>query len=109
MYANLLIPTDRSELAGKAAQHGIALAQRIGAKVTALAVLQPFHMFTTNTQMIETRRLSTKHARVSTPRKPLARSFRQRKQPASHLRRFMWRMSIPTTRSSIPRRRKAVA
>ena len=53
MYANILIPTDGSQLAGKAVQHGIALAQRIGAKVTALTVLPAFHLFTTNPQMIE--------------------------------------------------------
>ena len=34
MYTNILIPTDGSELAGKAVEHGIALAKRIGAKVT---------------------------------------------------------------------------
>ncbi len=53
MYTNILIPTDGSELAGKAVEHGIALAKRIGAKVTALTVLPPFHTFTTDTQMIE--------------------------------------------------------
>jgi nucleotide-binding universal stress UspA family protein len=53
LYANILIPTDGSQLAGKAVQHGIALAQRIGAKVTALTVLPPFHVFSTNPQMIE--------------------------------------------------------
>lgn len=53
MYSNILIPTDGSELAGKAVQHGLALAQRIAAKVTALTVLPPFHVFTTDTQMIE--------------------------------------------------------
>ena len=53
MYANILIPTDGSELAGKAVQHGIALAKWIGAKVTVLTVLPPFHVFTTDTQMIE--------------------------------------------------------
>ena len=53
MYTNILIPTDGSELAGKAVEHGIALAKRIGAKVTALTVLLPFHTFTTDTQMIE--------------------------------------------------------
>jgi nucleotide-binding universal stress UspA family protein len=42
MYTNILIPTDGSELVGKAVEHGIALAKRIGAKVTALTVLQPF-------------------------------------------------------------------
>jgi hypothetical protein len=51
MYTNILIPTDGSELAGKAVQHGIALAKRIGAR--ALTVLTPFHTFTTDTQMIE--------------------------------------------------------
>jgi nucleotide-binding universal stress UspA family protein len=53
MYTNILIPTDGSELAGKAVRHGIALAQRIGAKVTALTVSPPFHTFTTDTLMIE--------------------------------------------------------
>ena len=53
MYANILIPTEGSELAWKAVEHGIALAQRIGAKVTALTVLPPFHVFTTDAQMIE--------------------------------------------------------
>ena len=53
MYVNILIPTDGSELAGKAVQHGIALAKRIGAKVTVLTVLAPFHTLTIDTQMIE--------------------------------------------------------
>jgi nucleotide-binding universal stress UspA family protein len=53
MYANVLIPTDGSELAGKAVAHGIALAKRIGARITVLTVSPPFHVFTANTQMIE--------------------------------------------------------
>ena len=53
MYTNVLIPTDGSELAGKAVQHGIAFAKRIGAKATALTVLPPFHTLTTDPQMIE--------------------------------------------------------
>ncbi|HLY45703.1 MAG TPA: universal stress protein [Stellaceae bacterium] len=53
MYTNILIPTDGSELAGKAVRHGIALAARLQAKTTALTVSLPFHMFTTDTQMIE--------------------------------------------------------
>jgi nucleotide-binding universal stress UspA family protein len=53
MYTNILIPTDGSELAGKAVQYGIALARRIGAKTTVLTVLPPFHIFTTDTQMLE--------------------------------------------------------
>jgi nucleotide-binding universal stress UspA family protein len=53
MYSNILIPTDGSELAEKAIHHGIALANRIGARVTVLTVLLPFHVFTTDTQMLE--------------------------------------------------------
>jgi len=53
MYGKLLIPTDGSGLAGKAVEHGVALAKRIGADVTVLTVLPPFHTFTTDAQMIE--------------------------------------------------------
>jgi nucleotide-binding universal stress UspA family protein len=53
MYTNILIPTDGSALAGKATQHGMALAKRIGARITVLTVLPPFHTFTTDAQMIE--------------------------------------------------------
>ncbi len=53
MYSNILIPTDGSQLAGKAVEYGVALAKRIGAKITALTVLLPFHTFTTDTEMIE--------------------------------------------------------
>ena len=53
MYSNILIPTDGSELAGKAVQHGIALAKQIGARATVLTVVPPFQVFTTDTQMLE--------------------------------------------------------
>jgi len=53
MYTSILIPTDGSELAGKAVQHGTTLAKRLGAKATVLTVSPPFHVFTTDTQMIE--------------------------------------------------------
>ena len=53
MYRNILIPTDGSDLAGKAVEHGIALAKSIGAKTTFLTVTPPFHIVTTDTQMIE--------------------------------------------------------
>ena len=38
MYRHILIPTDGSELARRAVQHGLALAKVVGAKVTALTV-----------------------------------------------------------------------
>ena len=53
MYTNILIPTDGSDLAGRAVQHGIALAKRIGARITALTVTAPFHLLTADKQMIE--------------------------------------------------------
>jgi len=53
MYKGILIATDGSALGAKAVQHGIALAKRIGASTTVLTVLPPFHMFTTDTQMLE--------------------------------------------------------
>jgi nucleotide-binding universal stress UspA family protein len=53
MYTNILIATDGWELPGKAVHHGIALAKQIGAKATALTVSQPFHIFTTDTQMLD--------------------------------------------------------
>lgn len=53
MYKHILLPTDGSELAGKAVQHGLALAKHLGAKVTALTVMPPFHAITTDAEMIE--------------------------------------------------------
>src|SRR5215472_12615327 len=62
MYSHILIPTDGSELAGKAVQHGTALAKEIGAKVTMLTVLPP-EMITADTEMIEIRKVRMqKHA-----------------------------------------------
>ena len=52
MYTNIRIATDGSELAGNAVQHGIALAMRIVAKVTVLTVSAPFHVFTTDLEMV---------------------------------------------------------
>ncbi len=45
MYRNILIPTDGSELAAKAVEHGLALAKSVGAKVTALTVEAPFNVY----------------------------------------------------------------
>jgi nucleotide-binding universal stress UspA family protein len=53
MYRNILIPTDGSELAGKAVQHGMGLAKALGAKITVLTVLTPFPVFTADAQAVE--------------------------------------------------------
>jgi nucleotide-binding universal stress UspA family protein len=53
MYKSILIPTDGSELAAKAVQHGMAFAKEIGAKITVLTVTVPFHVFTLDPQSVE--------------------------------------------------------
>ena len=53
MYKNILIPTDGSELANRAVQHGIALAKAVGAKVTGVTVTMPFHVYSLDPQVVE--------------------------------------------------------
>jgi nucleotide-binding universal stress UspA family protein len=53
MYRHIPIPTDGSALAEKAVEHGITLAKKIGAKITVPTVSMPFHVLTTDAQMIE--------------------------------------------------------
>jgi nucleotide-binding universal stress UspA family protein len=53
MYKNILIPTDGSELGGKAVQYGISFAKEIGAKIIVLTVTTPFHVFTLDPQVVE--------------------------------------------------------
>lgn len=53
MYKNILIPTDGSELAGKAVQYGMAFAKEIGAKIIVLTVTVPFHVFTLDPMVVE--------------------------------------------------------
>jgi nucleotide-binding universal stress UspA family protein len=42
MYQHILIATDGSELAGKAVDHGMALAKRLNIPVTAVTVTEPW-------------------------------------------------------------------
>ena len=42
MYKHILIATDGSELAGKAVNHGMALAKRLNIPVTAVTVTEPW-------------------------------------------------------------------
>src|SRR5262245_6248572 len=47
MYKHILIATDGSELAGKAVAAGFELARRLGAKVTAVTVTEPWSAMVT--------------------------------------------------------------
>jgi nucleotide-binding universal stress UspA family protein len=53
MFTHVLIPTDGSELAGKAVEGGVALAAALGARVTFLIAVEPFHVLTATVAQIE--------------------------------------------------------
>jgi nucleotide-binding universal stress UspA family protein len=42
VYTNILVPTDGSDITGKAVQTAISLAKTLGAKLTAISVKEPF-------------------------------------------------------------------
>ena len=70
MYKHILIPTDGSDLSEKAIEHGIALAKVLGAKITALTVLEPFHVSAFEPSMVEQYKkhvaaVATKHLDVA--------------------------------------------
>jgi nucleotide-binding universal stress UspA family protein len=46
MYRHILIPTDGSELAARGVAHGLALAKSVGAKVSAINVVEPLFAVT---------------------------------------------------------------
>jgi len=52
MYTHILIPTDGSDISRKAIRHGIALAKAVNAKVTAVTVSTPFHVFSVEPAMV---------------------------------------------------------
>jgi nucleotide-binding universal stress UspA family protein len=58
MFTNILLPTDGSDLATKAVDAGIELAKRLGAKVTIVTVVEPFHVLTVNAAQLEDTRAS---------------------------------------------------
>lgn len=67
MFRNILIPTDGSPLATIAVDAGIAFAREASAKVTILAVTEPFHLFSVDPEQVSGTRyeyeaLASKHA-----------------------------------------------
>jgi nucleotide-binding universal stress UspA family protein len=53
MFKRILLPTDGSEASRRAVQSGVEFARGIGAEVVGLHVTPPFHVLTTNSQMLE--------------------------------------------------------
>ncbi len=63
MFKSILIPTDGSKLSDHAARQGLQLAKSLGAKVVAMHVTAPFHMFAAGASALtETRAESEKKA-----------------------------------------------
>ena len=108
MYTEILIPTDGSELSGKAVDHGIALAKRIGAKVTVLTVLPDFHTFTTDTQMIEDTPAQYKTRMQQRAEKILGAVIHTAQAAGVACEGVHVENGVLTGRLSIPRYRKAV-
>ena len=53
MFKNILIATDGSDLAAKAVEQGILLANEIGAKIMAVTVTEPFHLLSVAPSQLE--------------------------------------------------------
>lgn len=69
MYKHILIPTDGSPLSSRAVEQSLTFAGEIGAKVTVLTVIEPFHVFTTHTeQLSETRAIYERQAKEHSAR-----------------------------------------
>lgn len=53
MYQHILMPTDGSELSGKAVEAGLQLAAAVGARVTVMTVAEPFHALSLAVNQLE--------------------------------------------------------
>ena len=52
MFKHILLPTDGSPLSEAAIKKGMQFAKSIGAQVTGLYVIDPFHLFSTGGEML---------------------------------------------------------
>jgi nucleotide-binding universal stress UspA family protein len=67
MFKHILLPTDGSAVSAAGVEKGIELAAALGAKVTALVVVEQFHVLTLNPKQLESSRqdyeaTATRHA-----------------------------------------------
>ena len=53
MYQRILLPTDGSEASQRAILAGVAFAKELGAEVVGLTATPSFHVFSTDTEMLE--------------------------------------------------------
>lgn len=53
MYRHILIPTDGSALSDEAVGYGVQLAKAVGARVSVVTVIEPFHVFSLEVDQLE--------------------------------------------------------
>lgn len=69
MYKSILVPTDGSPLSGHAVDEALSLAASLGARVTLLTVIEPFHVIAyAPEQIVETREAYERHMRQEAER-----------------------------------------
>lgn len=56
MYKHILLPTDGSPLSNKSVDNGLAFAKEIGAKVTLLMAVEPFHIISADVEQLASTR-----------------------------------------------------
>ncbi len=65
MYEHMLVPTDGSPLSTAAVENSLSFAKEIGAKVTLLTVIEPFHILSADAeQLAGTRSTYEEHAKA---------------------------------------------
>ena len=104
MFKHLLLPTDGSAASEVAIRQAITLAKENQAKVTGLHVVQPFHVFAYDVEMIENTQVTYSaqaEARAQRYLEAIAKAAEDRGCPA---RPKASRKSIPTKGSSAPPR-----
>lgn len=52
MYGHILIPTDGSDFARKGVDAGLELAEKLGSKVTALMITEPYPLYATSAHLV---------------------------------------------------------
>lgn len=68
MFQHILIPTDGSAHAKRAVEQGTALAKTVGARVTILTVVEPFHVLSMDAKQVSEGRIHTRRSSKPRPR-----------------------------------------
>ena len=70
MFQHILVPSDGSLLSAATVDKALDLAREIGAKVTVLTAVEPFHVLSTDSkQLADTRATYERHAKAEAERR----------------------------------------